>query len=226
MSEVKPNVKNCSRYTVAVGGAKCGQTVTLDSLIDGNAKKYAMRIGKTDGLRQNHVETFLKKKKCTTLTVEALLDVDARDTFTNLIVNVIEKQQHVGKHVHQETRSFFEVPQALRKHVSTVIVFKSANEDERRRIYRYFANQFFTKREDFDEVVNSLNGYDCLLMDLNAERGNKAEIYNAKDGGVKRELAIGNIVKVEKEGEKPVSQDESDKKPIGYKKWFWSLLGY
>lgn len=118
--------------------------------------------------------------------------------------------------------------------MSAVIVFKSANEDERRRIYRYFASEFFAKREDFDEVLNSLASFDCLLMEKADSKGGEASIYNASTG-VKSVLPAAQVAKpeeekkqveeVKKEGEQ-TKEEEEKKKPIGYKKWFWSFLGY
>jgi hypothetical protein len=231
-----------SRYVVAVGPSACGKTKALDALIGENAIKYAKRVGYQDGLRQNHVDAFLRKKRSTVLTVEALLDVDARDTFAELITRVAH-QKCDGKSVHHETRSFFEVPLALRPHINAVVMFRSASEDERRRVYRYFAQSIFADREQFDEALDALVGYDCLLM----EKGENAVcIYNAKEGRratiVATTAARPSTIAAAAASSSPSAaaasdavqvsiavqnqQEKKGEKPMGYRRWFWSMLGY
>lgn len=215
-----------SRFVVAVGPAACGKTTALNSLIEANAAKYAMKVRYCEGLRQNHVDTLLKKKKCTTLTVESLLDVDARDAFTSLIKRLAE-QRLDGKHVHQETRSFFEVPQALRQHVGTVVMFRYADEDERRRVYRYFAQSFFAERSEFDAALDSLQKYDCLLMD---KQSDTVRVYNANCPTeimlVERRREKKEEAETKEEVVKPEENKAEPAKKMGYKRWFWSWLGY
>lgn len=230
MSAQSSTAANKSRFVVAVGPAACGKSKALNSLIEENTAKYAMKVRYCEGLRQNHVDTLLKKKKCTTLTVESLLDVDARDTFTTLIKR-LAVQKLDGKHVHQETRSFFEVPQPLRQHVGAVLMFRDTNEDERRRVFRYFANEFFAERSQFDDALNALAGYDCLLMD---KQNNTVRIYNANRPTdvvlvalAKREAEAKEEEAKEKEAKPQAAENkEEPAKKMGYKRWFWSWLGY
>lgn len=222
-------------------------------------KKFALRIPYTEGLREGRVEHFLSKKRCTAIIVEALLDVDAKDAFADMIKEVVQLQKHAGKHVFQETRSFFEVPRALRVHASAVLVFRSANDDERRRVYRSFANAFYAQREEFDAALDALQRYECLLLD---KTSNRVCVFDAKQGVKQvRDVQVANGERnandVKKENEekhinvaanakdtqqaettltsennkKPLAEiaqnaEKGEKKPLGYRKWFWSWFGY
>lgn len=173
------------KYVVAVGPKMCGKTTFLHDRLGAKALEHAMTLCTTTAATKStekgdknnvfgveQIDKMMKDKNCTALIIETpLTDSDTRDAVSQLV----RTHRFTEKSIFHEIESVFEVPRRLRKHADIVAVFRTSNEDDRRRLYRHFAASFYDDQAQFDAALDELADYECLLL----EKGEKARVYKA-----------------------------------------------